>query len=130
MLKGIDLDELNRQLRLKSTNEDFTLSRRLNEPSSNEKSNQASGSDNIFKANYSLTNSGTAGNEQTGNRSGITNLATIHSNRKFDMDTDFSDVVMQDGHHQKLVKKNNTGSDTEDDDMDMLAFLKGSSSLA
>lgn len=122
MLKGVDLDELNRELRLKTLGDEFsgrTAPRNLSTP-------ECSANMSIFKPNYSVGGSGKTGFSQE-----KFHLEPSYTHDNFNLNTDFSDVVKNlaptsmDAHNHDDENKVQTN-----DDMDMMAFLKGSSSLA
>lgn len=127
MLKGIDLDEIDRRLRLESKKEDFILPGL--QLALNTSNGQAQGepSDRLFKKNYSLSNrrndeAQKSDTKSTGNAapgSSATNNITLNIN------TDFSDVTRN---FTSGAARNNTynSSDEVEDSMGMLAFLKGS----
>ncbi|CAR26237.1 ZYRO0B05038p [Zygosaccharomyces rouxii] len=151
MLRAIDLDEVNRQIRLKSKDDDFVipgLQAVLGASHDNDNKNNidtrrasvADGGTGIFKPGYSLSatrsedigglptrwepsaenphiNTNASATDGEGRSRNGTSVPTA-------VNMDFSDVVGE-GPHGPASKKLSLATVTQDDAIDMLAFLKG-----
>lgn len=126
MLKGIDLDELDRQLRMKSKNEDFVLPGLQMALYTTNDQAQAQGepSDTLFKQNYSLSNRKKDEAEKPTTTGRAAPSSSAPTNITLNMNTDFSDVARKPTSGAAGNNSNNNSNEVEDS-MGMLAFLKG-----
>lgn len=151
MLKAIDLDEINRQIRMRTKDDEFVVPGlqfalgasqvNSNDRNTTDQGDVANGGSGFFKPGYSLSPNGTDGDDGLPTRwSPSAEILQHNSNVNSTIDgegrsrngtvcpttvnTDFSDTVTE-GTHGPTSKKPSMTTVTQDDDIDMLAFLKG-----
>ncbi|GAV52216.1 hypothetical protein ZYGR_0AG02070 [Zygosaccharomyces rouxii] len=153
MLKAIDLDELNRQIRAKTKDDDFVIpglhavlgagsnnSNTNNNDNNTRRASVANGGTGIFKPGYSLSSTRSedahrlptrrepsAENIHVDTYAGATDGERSSRNGTSvptAVNMDFSDVVGE-GSHGPVSKKPSLTTVSQDDAIDMLAFLKG-----
>lgn len=148
MLKAIDLDELNRQIRTKTQDDEFVipglhavLGAGINDDNNNTtRAGVANGGAGIFKPGYSLSGARRESAHKLPTKPELSaekfHLNTNSSTTAGDgssrhgtsvptaVNMDFSDVVGESA-HGPVSKKPSLTTVSQDDAIDMLAFLKG-----
>lgn len=127
MLKGIDLDELDRQLRQKAIDHDFVLPGlhfALNKDTDGRHDLNRTYSKPIFKPEYSINNEKKAADKTQNGESARAHPASAHVH--LDVNADFGDTVKKEP--AKYFEEGDTqshGNESDKDRIGMLAFLNG-----